>query len=714
MTTRVPKMGIDISLGVMALLLTAPAAAQAIDEGEQPSSGDIVVTAQKREQTLLQVPLSVTAITGEDIVRRGASSIEDLQYAVPGLSISEFSPGQQRVQLRGLSVYSGLPTVGVYQDELPLNTELNQTGQDVRLLDIDRIEVLRGPQGTLYGQGAIGGTIRYITNDVDLSRYSVSASGQVAGVHGGGADWRTEAVANVPLVSERFGARVAASYQHFGGWFDNPMLGQTDVNSGHAATVRGKLAARLTDDLKVTLTGQYQDLQLGAQNVGDANGRVFGRAPTPYSSKAVLLNAVVTYDFGFASLLSSTGYSDRRDQINTDYTDVLRAYVAPIGGVAPESITSIAYRERPRSKIFTQEVRLSSSGDQPLNWTIGGFYRDSVARTSYATTVTPNIIPAGYILLSADGTNPVDSRSWAIFGEGSYKLASNVTALVGLRYFSDERTQLVTSSSFNSTKTDAAKGTFHALSPRFNLSWQPTDTTNIYANIARGFRSGGFNQTSSGAGLGVVPPTFRPDTVWTYELGGKLQSSDRRFSAELAGYRNVWNNVQTTTNVAGLPISYTGNGGKMTGWGIDGSLNFLPVPALTVSLTGGWNSMAYRTSSAEHLAGDRADYVPRFTGSASAEYRLTVADLPSFVRVDFQHSAPFRIYLRNFQTSPVFSDEQNILNARIGTSGRNWSAEIFSRNILDRASVSYPSFGSRPYPAPIQPRTVGVGFSVKY
>ncbi|HKT78057.1 MAG TPA: TonB-dependent receptor plug domain-containing protein, partial [Sphingobium sp.] len=169
-------------------ILCTPASAQSAPPvAERNGSGEpeIVVTAQKREQAIIDVPLSITAVSAEQITRRGATAIEDLQYSVPGMSISQFAPGQQRIQLRGISVYGGLPTVGVYMDEMPLNNEINQTGQDLRLLDVQRIEVLRGPQGTLYGQGAMGGTIRYITNPVDFKDVQAAADGEVADVKGG-------------------------------------------------------------------------------------------------------------------------------------------------------------------------------------------------------------------------------------------------------------------------------------------------------------------------------------------------------------------------------------------------------------------------------------------------------------------------------------------------------------------------------------------------
>lgn len=711
--------------GTPAVALAQTATSSANDQPTQPQSNtaanaqtglpdDIVVTAQKRDQFAIDVPLSITAVTGADIAKRGASSIEDLQYSVPGISITEFSPGQQRVQIRGISAYSGLPTVGIYQDELPLNLELNQTGQDVRLLDINRVEVLRGPQGTLYGQGAVGGTIRYITNDVDLSDYRASASGEVSGVDGGGTDWKGEAVLNVPMVTDRLGVRFAGSYQNFGGWIDNPLLRRENVNGGHALTLRSKLAMKFSEDFKLSVTVQHQDLKTGAQNLSDDNQQVFDHLATPYTSKATMVNAVATYDLGFATLLSSTGYIHRRDDQKADITNSFAPIVSLLTGLPASDIRSVSTDSPSRYDVFTQEVRLSSNAGRALNWTVGGFYRNAQTFTALSSVITPALLPPSFQLLSAEGTNPSNSRSWAAFGEVSYNVTSSLSALVGLRYFEDHRRQDSVSTVLGASSADVGTADFHALSPRFNIAWEAADRLHFYVNVAKGFRSGGFNLTSAGGGLGTVPATYAPDTVWSYEVGTKFQTEDRKLSIELAGYRNVWDDVQTTTSIPGLPTSFTTNGGKLTGWGADGSLTYTPVRALTFSLTAGWNRTEYRSNSLEHLSGDPADYVPRFTGSASAEYRFSVAALPSFVRLDYQYSDRFQVYLRNLQTVPAFSDEQNILNARVGVSGKSWSAAVFVRNLLNRDSILYPAFASLVYPARLQPRTAGVSFSVKY
>lgn len=675
---------------------------------------EIIVTAQKREQRLMDVPMSITAITGESIAKRGASSIEDLQYAIPGVSITEFSPGQQRVQIRGISSFNGLPTVGVYQDELPLNLEVNQTGQDVRLLDITRIEVLRGPQGTLYGQGAVGGTIRYITNGVDLEHFGVSGTGEIAGVDSGGTDWKGEGVVNVPIVTDQLGARFAGSYQHFGGWIDNPILGGRNVNSGHALTLRGKLAMKFTDDFKLELSVQHQDLKIGAQNLSDDHQQVFDRLATPYSSKATMVNAVATYDLGFAKLLSSTGYIRRRDTLTDDLTNSFAPLISLLTGLPPGTVQSVGLVARSRFNIFTEEVRLASSGTSPLNWTLGGFYRHANTFGGSNSVVMPAVLPPSLELLSSNGTNPSNSRSWAVFGEASYNITHRLSALVGLRYFEDHRNQNDVSTVLGTSAIDIGSAKFHALTPRFNLAWQPVDQLHLYANVAKGFRSGGFNVTSAGAGFGNVPQSYKPDSVWSYEIGGKFETLDHKLSLELAGYRNVWSHVQTSASIPGLPTAFTINGGKLTGWGTDGSLSYSPIRALTFTLTAGWNRTEYKSNTLEHLVGDPADYVPRFTGSASAEYRFDVRSLPSFVRVDYQHSAHFQVFLRNIQTVPAFSDEQNILNARIGVAEKSWSIAAFVRNALNRNSVLYPAFGVLIYPARLQPRTAGVTVSFNY
>jgi iron complex outermembrane receptor protein len=728
-----PGMGRDkgeivmrFSFGLKSVLLAAtavmicPLAAHAQDAAGAATDTtleEIVVTAQKREQVLFDVPMSISAIGGQEIERRGAQAIEDLQYSVPGLSITQFAPGSQRVQMRGVSVYSGLPTVGVYVDELPLNGELSQTGQDVRMLDMERVEVLRGPQGTLYGQGAMGGTIRYLTKSPDLTAFGGRIAGEVGAVDDGGTDWQVEGVVNLPIVEDKFGVRIAGAYQEFGGWIDNPTLGLKDINSGSASTIRAKALLKVNEQFKVSLLLSHQTYELSAQNFADEDGKNFEALTTPIDSESTFANLIATYDFGPVTLLSSTGWIHRKDTITVDLTRTFVPFLEaplPFGlGFPAGTFDSIGLTTHYESKIFAQEVRLTSNGDNRLNWTVGAMFRDSKATSDADAEVTPDIVPIA--LLTTRGTSPSNSRSWAVFGELTYKIMDNLEATVGGRYFEDKRKQDAFSSFFGIASVDKNSDTFTAFSPRFNLLWRATDDLNLYVNVAKGFRSGGFNLVSSGLGVVDVPPTYDPETLWSYEVGGKFQTSDRKVVAELAVYRNEWTDVQSLAFAPGSPVQYTVNGAELAGWGVDAQLVLRPVTPLTLTFTGGWNNMQYETTTIEHFEGDRADYVPRYTASASAEYRFNWgANLPGFARVDYQITDGYQVYVRNVQLVPARADTQRYLNARIGLDTGRFGVALFAKNILNEDGMTYPAFAALYVPARAQPRVLGVAVSMDF
>jgi outer membrane receptor protein involved in Fe transport len=714
MFKNLPAQIVLIAPVVTAFWPQATRAQTATDPNESIGISEIVVTAQKREQQAFQVPISITAVSADDIARRGATAIEDLQYSVPGLSIAEWSPGEQRIQLRGTSVYSGLPTVGVYLDELPLNTEINGAGMDVRMLDIDRVEVLRGPQGTLYGQGAMGGTIRYIVADPKLNIFEGQVGGETAAIDHGGVGWTTDGAVNLPVITDTLAVRLAGSYQNFGGWVDNTTLGIKDANHGSSETMRAKALLQLTDGFKITLLYQHQLLRQDSLNLSDSNNDIAGAVTTPISSRADLVNLVATYDFGVATLLSSSGYIDRTDETQQDLTPYfvpLFEAPAPYGlGFPVGSIRSIAEPAESDNHIFNQEVRLTSNGNGPWAWTLGGMFRNSTTFTHISAVVTPDVLP--FELADETGTNPSNSRSWAVFGDATYHIVPRLEATLGLRYFEDDRSQNSTSTVFGVGSTDVGSATFHALTPRYNLLWHATDTLNLYTTVSEGFRSGGFNMLSAGEGVVTVPATYAPDQLWSYELGGKFQSADRRVSAELAVYHNDWKNVQSLAFAPGGLVTFTTNDGKLAGNGVDAQLEVRPIWELTLGLTGGYSDMRYKTTTVEHISGDPADYVPPHTASVFSEYRFDwAASLPGFARVDYQVTDGFQVFVRNAQTVPAKSDTQRYLNLRLGLDTQPWLASVFAKNILNEDGVTYPAFGVMTVPTRPEPRSIGVSVS---
>lgn len=673
--------------------------------------GDIVVTAQKRAETAFEIPISVSVKGEEEIQNRNAETITDLQYSVPGLSISEFGPGQQRIQFRGVSSFSGLAQIGQYIDEIPLNTEFPDQGPDIRLVDMARVELLRGPQGTLYGQGAMGGTIRYITNDPELTTVSGSALGEISQIDGGQMAWRGEGVLNLPLAQDQLGFRVAGGYTRIGGWIDNTRTGEDNVNRGRSYFVRGKLLAKLGDRLTATFMGSHQNIETGGNNVADDNREIQYAAPTPIKNHINLFSGVLHYDLGSVSLVSATSWQERKGSSVIDLTDVLAPLVELLQGLPAGTVDSYVFAGDSDFAAFSQEVRLQYDSGSGLRGVIGGFYRNSRSSSVTLGVIDPvTAAPVDYY--SAGGRDT--SKSWAIFGDVTYEIAAGLDLNLGGRYFEDKRTQNSASSIFGSASVDIGSDTFRAFTPKVNLSFRASDALNFYATASKGFRSGGFNATSVGGGVVVIPPSYDPDSVWTYEAGAKFQTTDRRLSGEVAVFRNIWSDIQSVATAPNGVNSYTVNGAKMAGNGIDLQLTYRPIPALTLSFTGGWNDMKYKTTTLEHFAGDRADYAPRYSGSVSAEYRFDVGDAPSFARVDYQRADGIQVWFRSFQVVPALSEKQEYLNVNIGTELSGVSLQLFAKNILNEYGVTYPAYGSLPYPGRPIPRSFGAQVRVGF
>lgn len=681
-----------------------PQAARSQVQSADDYSNEIVVTAQKVTETAFDVPISISVKSQREIRNRNAETITDLQYTVPGLSISEFGPGQQRIQFRGVSSFSGLAQIGQYLDEIPLNTEAPDQGPDIRLVDIARVELLRGPQGTLYGQGAMGGTIRYITNDPELSAVSGSALGELSVVEGGELAWRGEGVFNLPLVEDQLGLRVAGGYTSIAGWIDNPRTGEENLNGGSSYFVRGKLLARLGEDLIATLLASHQEIDTGGNNTADEDRQVYYAVPTPIKNRINLFSAVLDYDLGAVSLVSATSWQERNGSNVTDNTDILAPTVELLQGLQPGTLNSYVFNGASSFRAFSQEVRAQYDSSTGLRALIGAFYRNSRSTSLVSGESDPvTAVPADYYFGDTEGT----SESWAVFGDLTYELLSGLDLNLGGRYFEDKRTTNSATRIFGTPSLDQGADTFSAFTPKLNISYLVSDSLNLYATASKGFRSGGFNTTSVGGGTVVIPPSYDPDSVWTYELGAKYESFDRRLTGEVAVFRNVWSDIQSVATAPNGLNTYTVNGAKMAGNGIDAQLTYRPVPSLTLSLTGGWNNMEYKTTTVEHFAGDRADYAPRYSGSASAEYRFDLGDAPSFARLDYQFADGIQVWFRSFQAVPALSETQHLLNLNVGTEISGFSIQLFAKNILNEYGVTYPAFGSLPYPGRPIPRSFG-------
>ena len=554
---------------------------------EPAATADIVVTAERRQSTVQSTPLSITALTGEDLARRGISNIADLSRAVPGIAIRYAGPGQTEVAIRGLSSTGGAsPTVGFYLDDTPLTAPAEATNGkvviDPALYDLARVEVLRGPQGTLYGSGSEGGTVRLITTEPKLDQFSGTVDVDGSGTLGGSANGAVNAAVNVPLASDVAALRVVATYKHNSGWIDRIVedpfpLGTNngcqpttfygcargDVADGHIVKVhknvndeqlwggRVELLLRPTPNLKVLTTVLYQKINQGGANTFDSppgsNPIEAHYQPAdikePFEDRFTLISNVLSYNMGFADVSASTSYWTRRESQTQDASELYQNLFSLPNFL---TATSQSLTESAPSQQFSEEIRLASRNKGRLKWIVGAFY-SKFSSTLAVDGATPELSfeSAGGSAANPNGVTytadvPYHIRQVAVFGEASYQITPSFEATVGLRHFNFANSLNYTLTGIfgptGNTVPDTGRvvSTDSGVTPKFNVSYKPSRTLTIYATAAQGFRAGGVNLPApvtgpgsclpylSSIGLSQSPLTFNPDTIWNYEVGERL------------------------------------------------------------------------------------------------------------------------------------------------------------------------------------------------
>ncbi|MGV3482598.1 MAG: TonB-dependent receptor domain-containing protein [Sphingobium sp.] len=642
---------------------------------------DIVVTAARREQKLIDVPMSITAVSQAELERRGAVSLLDLSRGVPGLVVIESGPGQNQIFLRGVANPNGIASlVGVYMDEIPVTgASLGQL--DLQLVDLERVEVLRGPQGTLYGQGSAGGTVRFITRNPDLNSVSGEASLSAYATRHGDFSERFSGFVNVPVIDDVLGFRVSGTLANIGGWIDQPAAGRKDINDQLIRNIRVKGLWRPADGLDIAGTvvvhrNKGDGLTVGADKHYDVdfpNG-------DPLAQEALvdnyeIYNLTATYDFGGVQLMSSTSHVDAHK------------YNAGVALKLPGLETF--NRDTLDSKSFTQEVRLSSTGKRRLNWVVGAFYTDETIDRLQVL----DLYSEGEFL----GVDSVDSsdksETISVFGDISFSVTDRFQLGTGLRYFHDSRKRA------RNGAPDQA-GTFESVNPRFYASYDLARNATLYANIAKGFRSGGFQGNG-------VNTTFDPENVWSYEAGTKGGSGGFRW--DVTGFYSKYKGYQAFVLGQGV-FGGLMNAGNAEIYGVDWSFAVDPVKNLTLQLSGNVTStelVFVLPASTSNITGDRLDYIPDYSIAASAEYRFDwSAERPGFVRVDYNQIGPGTVTDRSLDIVAFRTNTLNMLNARIGLEHGRWGVELFGENLLGENGRQDPlealGFGTRP-----RPRVIG-------
>ncbi len=663
---------------------------------------EVIVTANKREQRLIDVPMSVAAISGTELENRGIDNIQDLSFAVPGLTMREDGPGSYQVFLRGIAnAHGGGALTSIYQDEIPMVL----TGYEIlptRILDLDRVEVLKGPQGTLYGQGAVGGAIRYITERPDMESFSGSLGGDVYSVADGDMGTGLTAIINAPVIDDTLAIRFVADVKDGGGWQDQPAAGIKDGNGEELKTARLKVLWTPTEDLEVLATAiKYKaEYELG-QGYEQPDRTIFVATDpatrlTPKVWDYDVYNLEVTYDLGFAELLSSTSYVEMDLKYPFSY----------FGG--PETIyggelAGYSNRFNPADQL-TQELRLSSTGDGDFQWTIGTFYRDMNVETNIPEVVTEfagDIFTSDYFVENT-------SESYSIFADASYQITEKLNVGFGVRYFEDDQTQFVVGS------TGMQKGSFDSVDPRVYLSYAIDDDMNIYASASKGFRSGGFNGFDfSGNEL----PDFDPESLWSYELGYKASLFDRKLYVDMAVYYTKYDDMlrRGLLFIEGRGFeSFVSNIGVVKVKGFEGSVNWKATESLTID-----GSIAFIDAEVKkigatdtaNLPGDPIDYVPDYSFTIGATYDfMWSSEMPGFARLGYNYRDEMPYVDRTsfpVENLDQFSDKIGLWDARVGLISGDITIELYGQNLTDVNKYIDP-YSAWNNANRTRPRTIGV------
>ncbi|MFT3978352.1 MAG: TonB-dependent receptor [Sphingomonas bacterium] len=733
-----------------------PAASQDAGAGGAGSS-DIVVTALKRSTNLQQTPLSISAVTEQTLTHLGATSINDYFQQVPNLQIEGNSPTSRRITIRGVRS-AGESTVGLYYDETPLTgpngttQDAASTNPDVNLFDVERVEVLRGPQGTLYGSGSMGGTVRVIYNKANTRRVEGAVEGQMTATKDGSPGFYMKGMINLPLVEDKLAVRLVAYNEERGGFVDDVALGRKNINSSRSYGGRAMVTFTPTERLTVYGSATYQKTELDGQSgwyqrLGENSYDTDARAIARTNDELKLFNVTAKYDLDFATITLTSSHYLWNLLRNADYTPTLQASrqnatacrnyfsqttactadeLATFGAYADSRLPGLLYQPM-KLNSWNNEARISGSlFDKFVDYTVGFYYEkrkdriDSQVVLANSATGEP-ITPLDYTAWRYVTT---DERQTAIFGELTLHPTTKFSLTAGLRHF-DYKKIVAGQVLISNYITQSYVGPYNSVDAsakgwvsKFSANYQFTPDFMVFASAAKGFRPGGANNIP---GLNTGLLAYSPDSLWDYEIGFKSQWFDHKLTLNATVYQIDWSNLQVSATSANGAFSYLTNAGKARIRGAEAEITLRPVTGLTFTsglgyvdarLTQDQANSAILITGSTGLDGDRFPNVPQFTASFSAQYEFPLSDaVNGIVRGDFTHTgqsaSQFRPTYVYYDIQPAYQQ----VNLRAGAEWDNgFSAYVFANNVFNAigpTSVT-SSIGSNDMINSLTPRTIGL------
>lgn len=754
----------------------APAQARAQDQQSDPAtrSGErqdrqaasleeVIVTATRRAERAQDVPVSITTLSQEELTKRGIVNYDGLATATPGVVLNRASANFNNFTARGIATngYGAnlQSTVAIYLDELPISSNGNSTILDPTLYDVERIEFLRGPQGTLFGSGSLAGALRILTHDPDPSKFEASALVDLGIMNKGGLRQRYNAMLNVPLIEDQLALRVVGFSRHEEGWVDNVGTGIENANSlvqyGGRAILQWEPTDRFTARLMYSQEiSNPHDSSLTNPNRGDFVR--FTDRPDLFQSDMTNYNATFEYQFDGAQLTSSTTYSDYAGLF---YVDLAGTYAQAF---------AFALDADAWDKTFVQEVRLVSDPGGSFDWSVGGFYtrkRRDVdynyrSNQEYLDSVFLSGLPDEYYQRFA---SHFVSHEIAAFGQLTYRFNPDLWVTGGLRYGKTDAQGFTEEGGYNSNyfailSNYAAFYNFYIVtlgqtsipitvtpntapasagvkaeeegpSYRFSLSWRPSPSITTYAAVSTGFRPPIVN-----ARAGTPPPATDPtdiiipygatsDELINYEIGVKGRWFSGRLYADAALYWIDWNDIQVQANRVSDSVQFATNIGGATSKGAEVSILAVPADGWTVGVTGSWNQAEVDDLTAQEAAISGAVLGarlagPEFSGSVRVNYEWQpTPGVTGNASVAVSHVGSHPNAFPNTPGRPLvplptydYTDDYTFVNANLAFAFDQFTVAGYVENLFNDDSVNYihpEAFIDGRY-GRLRPRTVGV------
>lgn len=713
---------------------------------------EIIVTATRRAQNISEVPLSITAFSQEDLTIKGVVGYEGLARETPGVVLNKPSANFNNFTARGIATngYGAnlQSTVAVYIDELPISTIGNTTVLDPTLFDVERVEFLRGPQGTLFGSGSLSGAMRILTKSPDLRKFDAAAQMDFGLTGSDSLRQRYNLMLNTPLVEDELALRMVGFYRHEEGYLDNVGTGIHNSNTLESWGGRAILQWKPAEQMSVRLLASREDSNprdssLTSPSLGEEK-RVSDR-PDLYSGVLTTYNATVEYQFDGAKLVSSSTYSTFDQKFHVDLAGTF-------GGAIAFGLDANGYQDT-----FVEEVRLASDPGGDWDWTIGGFYLDRRHDVDYFYRSTPEFLAARRITGLPDEYYQRQyvhtiSHELAGFGELTYHVNEKFWLTGGLRYGKLDA-QGFTEGGYNSAYlTWALTGQSGQLamvpivpatgvkakgskpSYKVSASYRANEAITTYASVSTGFRAPVVNAYAGrpsvvNANDLIIPYGASSDDLTNYELGLKGRWLNGKLTAHLAAYYIDWKNIQVQANRTSDSVQFATNIGAARSKGIEFEIAAVPVTGLTVGLNGSVNDAKVTDLTDAEAAisgavkGARLSS-PHFQGSVFAQYWFNLApELDGFATANWQHVGSFPSSFPNVpgapnRVSPTHgkTDSYSNVNASFGITRGNWTGTAYVENLFDDHSITYihpeaflaSRFGT------MRPRTVGVRIGYEY